>query len=136
MLFAVLLPFLSLSYNYNLLPFQHCSLTFFKLLFRLNAPHLSCVSHPSVPFLLLLSLTCCISVSFSDLLWKISASPLCTGLFIYSFLTLVTGVCVLQLIKRRSLLLYCWPRLLVFLMKYLLFDTPTLKTIFWCSLLS
>jgi len=114
MFFAVLFPFLTLSYNYSLFPFQTLQSYLLDLLFRLNAPHLSCVSHQSAPLLLLLSLTCFILFSLSDLFWKICASPLCTALFIYFFRTLVTTGWVLLLVKRRSVLLHAWLRLLGF----------------------
>lgn len=115
MFFAVLFSFLTLSYNYSLFPFQTLQSYLLDLLFRVNAPHLSCVSHPSAPLLLLLSLTCFILFSLSDLFWKICASPLCTALFIYFFFrTLVTTGCVLSLVKRRSVLLHAWLRLLDF----------------------
>lgn len=115
MFFAVLFSFLTLSYNYSLFPFQTLQSYLLDLLFRVNAPHLSCVSHPSAPLLLLLSLTCFILFSLSDLFWKICASPLCTALFIYFFFrTLVTTGCVLPLVKRRSVLLHAWLRLLGF----------------------
>lgn len=95
--------------------FKHCSLTFLTcffvwmpLTFHVSAtqvPHCCCF------FLRLFILF--ILFSLSDLFWKICASPLCTALFIY-FRTLVTTGCVLLLVKRRSVLLHAWLRLLGF----------------------
>ena len=137
MFFAVLFSFLTLSYNYSLFPFQTLQSYLLDLLFRVNAPHLSCVSHPSAPLLLLLSLTCFILFSLSDLFWKICASPLCTALFIYFFFEHLSLQVAFSPCKEKK----CSVTRLAsspgfFFMKYLFFDTSTLKTLFWCSPLS
>ena len=137
MFFAVLFPFLTLSYNYSLFPFQTLQSYLLDLLFRVNVPHLSCVSHPSAPLLLLLSLTV---LFYSVFLIYFGKSALhryvlpCSSIFFSNTCHYRLRFAPCKEKKCSVTRLASSPGF--FFMKYLFFDTSTLKTLFRCSPLS
>ena len=92
---------------------------------------------PKCPIVVASFSDCFILFSLSDLFWKICASPLCTALFIYFF----SNTCHYRLRFAPCKEKKCSVTRLAsspgfFFMKYLFFDTSTLKTLFRCSPLS